>query len=401
MALGFAVIAPVMLVAAGVAVDYSTVSMLKAKLQSVADAAAIAGAREFSLSGTSSPKVEASVAAFINLQLDTSWGAISHVVAVSEDANEVRVEVAQSWRPMFARFFDETVTPIHISSTARLLASTTKICVLALDPAAVHAIRLDSDAKLTANGCGVYADSTDKEAIRLDANSAMTASLICSAGGVRSLKAGALTPTAVSDCPPVPDPLADRPPPPVGPCDYTDYSIVTGSFTFPAGTVFCGGLRIWGDAQVTFSEGEYVIKDGPFTVADSATVLGVHAGFYLTGVNTKIDFNGDSTINLTGPKTGPLAGLLFFEDRTVAANQMHRISSTHANILVGTIYLSRGKLRVDPNAAVAADSAYTAVVVNTLELDFGLEMILNSDYEATDVPVPAGIRGDAVVVLAN
>jgi hypothetical protein len=58
-------------------------------------------------------------------------------------------------------------------------------------------------------------------------------------------------------------------------------------------------------------------------------------------------------------------------------------------------------LLVNPNAVVASKSAYTAIVVNRLELTEGPELVLNSDYSTTDVPVPDGISSGSSVVLTN
>jgi hypothetical protein len=67
--------------------------------------------------------------------------------------------------------------------------------------------------------------------------------------------------------------------------------------------------------------------------------------------------------------------------------------------LTGTIYLSRGILHVDPNANVAGDSDYTAIITHRLELNEGPTLIMNSNYGASDVPVPAGIRVSSPVVM--
>ena len=44
-------------------------------------------------------------------------------------------------------------------------------------------------------------------------------------------------------------------------------------------------------------------------------------------------------------------------------------------------------------APVADSSAYTAIVVGRMWLRKGPTLVLNSDYAATDVPVPAGLGG--------
>ncbi len=61
--------------------------------------------------------------------------------------------------------------------------------------------------------------------------------------------------------------------------------------------------------------------------------------------------------------------------------------------LTGTIYLPNGKLFINPNAQVAEQSAYTAIVSYQLELTEGPELVLNSDYGSTKVPVPGWYQG--------
>ena len=149
-------------------------------------------------------------------------------------------------------------------------------------------------------------------------------------------------------------------------------------------------------------------------VDQGATLNGADVGFFLTkylpglpplpkiapgpgpktngpAPGTTIYFDTNSTINLTAPKTGTLAGLLFFEDRKLPKNQLHQILSNNAQTLLGTIYLPQGRLFVGSTAPVAANSAYTVVVSGTLELSAGPTLVLNSNYSATDVPVPPGV----------
>jgi hypothetical protein len=50
-------------------------------------------------------------------------------------------------------------------------------------------------------------------------------------------------------------------------------------------------------------------------------------------------------------------------------------------------------LHIDANAPVADKSAYTAIVARMLTLYGGPHLVLNTNYEQTDVPVPDGIKG--------
>jgi hypothetical protein len=88
-----------------------------------------------------------------------------------------------------------------------------------------------------------------------------------------------------------------------------------------------------------------------------------------------------------------LAGLLFFEAREQADALLHEINSDNARMLLGTIYLPQGELRIDANMPIASDSAYTAIVVRRMRLYSGPHLVLNTNYGATEVPVPEGIKG--------
>jgi hypothetical protein len=170
----------------------------------------------------------------------------------------------------------------------------------------------------------------------------------------------------------------------------------TGTTVLSPG-VYCGGLTLKDEAAVSLNPGVYIIKDGPLMVQDHASVSGSGVGFYLTGSNANFTFTQESTVSLEAPQSGPLAGLLFFEDDANAAST-HTISSSRAETLLGTIYLPKSTLQIDAEASVAGASAYTALVVNKLLVREGPVVTLNSDYDATNVPVPPGLIGGKVIL---
>lgn len=86
-----------------------------------------------------------------------------------------------------------------------------------------------------------------------------------------------------------------------------------------------------------------------------------------------------------------MAGMLFFEDRAATGNPRHRILSDDARMLLGTIYLPKGRLQIDASKPVADRSAYTVIVAQRLELYAGPNLVLNTDYGSTDIPVPQGL----------
>ena len=84
------------------------------------------------------------------------------------------------------------------------------------------------------------------------------------------------------------------------------------------------------------------------------------------------------------------------------APRQHQILSDNARNLLGTIYMPQGEIIIDATKPIADKSAYTVLVVNQLHLYSGPNLILNSDYNATEVPVPMGVGPfGAKIFLSN
>jgi hypothetical protein len=128
-------------------------------------------------------------------------------------------------------------------------------------------------------------------------------------------------------------------------------------------------------------------------VKDNAILTGSSVGLFFTGDAATFTFAAESTIDLKAPTSGPLAGLLVFASRTQSSKAVHRILSNNARVMAGTIYIPNGELRIDASKPIADQSAYTAIVANTMRLYGGPHLILNTNYSETDIPVPDGIKG--------
>ena len=96
-----------------------------------------------------------------------------------------------------------------------------------------------------------------------------------------------------------------------------------------------------------------------------------------------------------------MAGLLFYEAHGSPNLRRHEILSNYAHVMVGTMYLPHGRLVVDADNDVADQSAYTVIIARRVELKSGPNLVLNKDYDATDVPVPVNIGGDRVITLTE
>ncbi|MEL6753746.1 MAG: hypothetical protein AAFO57_06955, partial [Pseudomonadota bacterium] len=173
-------------------------------------------------------------------------------------------------------------------------------------------------------------------------------------------------------------------------CDYFGVSLSSGETRTLNPGVYCGGITITG-GTANLNSGVYVMKDGSLTVWQGGSITGTNVGFFMTGPLSTITFTGSSTVSLTAPKTGSMAGMLFFEDPSAPVSTYHTISSDNARRLVGTIYLPASKLLIQGNDPIADQSEYTIIVARVFELKEGPNLVLKTDYALSDIPVPDGV----------
>jgi hypothetical protein len=402
-AVTMALSAPLVFAIVGVAIDYFTMVHIKGQLQIAADSAAIAGVKELSLSGVTDKQVTSVAESFVYTNLgelsekDIKDGTLGVDVKIAKEKRTVEVAIKQEWTPFFMQFVNSGVTPIRASAQAKTIGQRLA-CVLGLSDLVPPGVQLWSRASLVADGCDVYSNTSLPLGLVVNDDATLKADLICVSGGYVALSPGAVVPKPLTDCPKFDDPLASRPAPKVGGCDHLAMIILNQNKTLNPG-VYCGGLTILGNSKVKLNPGVYIINNGLLKVSGTASMTGENVGFYLSGILTLMFFDGGTTIDLTAPKDGPLAGILFFEDRKALPLRIHRIGSNNARNLVGTIYLPLGILFIDANAPVADNSAYTALVVRSLQLSEGPKLVLHSDYQSTNIPVPDGLIGSQAVLI--
>jgi Flp pilus assembly protein TadG len=397
-AIMFALASPPLLCAAGVGVDFATFTMKQQALQTAADEAALASTKQLALAGSSDSVIKAAAQTFLTEGLRGKDESAVGTATIDRKKGSVQVDVVEEWTPFFAQFIGADITPVKVSSTATM-AGESRLCVLALEQSSYKAIAMQQDAHLQANGCSVYSNSKNGSGIVISDAATIVADTVCSAGGV-VIKTGASNKSVLTDCPVMADPLASHPIPSVGACNFNNTNIKTGTVILQPG-VYCGGITLSKTANVSFAPGDYFITGGAFKVVDSAMAKGKDVAFFFTGANSTITFKDTATIDLSGRETGNLAGLLFFDDPTSGNSSNHVISATNAINLTGTIYLPNASLKIDPTSNVGLKSAYTVIIVKKISIEQGPDLILNTDYASTKVPVPAGIISSSSVVLTN
>ncbi|MFH6782918.1 MULTISPECIES: pilus assembly protein TadG-related protein [Methylobacterium] len=453
-ALIFALVAPVVLGVVGLAVDYATWTMQRGTLQQAADAAALAVVSDLQVAGANAQRMQSLADAYVksNVKLQRGDGAVQ--VTVTPVAREraggrfvpadpsngrtpsaVTVSLSQRKFAIMSRLVTPQLTDLTATATAETVGSA-KLCIVALASTGQSVLHLESRARIEAGDCAVYSLSSHARGLEGDDSSLIQASTTCTVGGYKG-RAANFKPLPVTGCPTIKDPMAERPAPPVESCRYNDLKLRGGTHALDPGT-YCGGLMIEDGAEVRLNPGIHVMKDGPLVVgppqqavmADQicdtsstssqcrtaanvktiGSLKGDGVGIYFTGNyrNSRLQSTGpllflpNSVVELIAPRTGPMAGVIFFEDRASQEGQRYDIMSDAARRLVGTIYLPRGIFRVRSRQVVADQSEYTAIVANKIFLDKEPRLVINTRYGATDVPVPKGLGPTSGAVgLAN
>lgn len=409
---GVAIIAgltlPALVLGVGAAVEYASLAARHSKLQVAADEAALAATQQLRLINNNDSVVNSIARSVIASSAPTPQGGATSVTTnILEKRTSVRVSINETVGSLLGRLLSMPTMRLAVTSTAKL-SGTAKLCLVTLDPDKGKAMNIEKGSSITAEGCAIYSNSAHKQGLSAK-DAQATAGLICSVGGVDQ-KNATLSPSPLTDCPRISDPLASIARPNVGSCTATDLKISTAQTLYPG--TYCKGIEVKGAGQLTLMPGVYVLDNGPLIVSGSATLTGQNVGVFFTGAAGGMRLDPDTTISLTAPKTGEMAGLLFFEDRTVSAAvappvgpkgsapapptgsppmRQYRITSNNAPTLLGTIYLPAGRLIVDASRPVADRSAYTVIVTRQIEINSGPNLYLNSNYAGTDIPVPQGV----------
>ncbi len=415
----------------GGGIDYARVSARRSQLQAAVDAGVLAGGNALKLAASSTDSVRGVTEQTIrDAAKPLPESAFGLQIAVPAEKTSVSARAQETIRLGFGALVG--LGSATVAAQARVsVVGRMRLCMLTLDPAATGAFNLQKNAQVTANACSLYSNSANVSGMVGGDNAMARADTICSAGGYLGLRAN-FAPPPQTGCPVIEDPLKDRPAPGIGACmtlpssakkppkqkPNTPANQIDQSVTLEPGT-YCGGLQITNNAVVTLRPGIYVMKDGPLIVDKSATMTGRDVAFYFTGNTSGLVFDKKTTISLTAPTTGTMAGLLMMEERAVEtpldpsdvvdvdygdtiaptppplgqskAMRTYRIISDNARTMLGTIYLPAGRVVIDAKRPVADQSAYTVVVAQQVNLYEGPNLYLNANYDQTSVPVPKGV----------
>jgi len=232
--------------------------------------------------------------------------------------------------------------------------------------------------------CGIVVDSSAAGAL-----SAGSGSVFGNSVTVTGTITGYCTSNDPAGCrsgiPPQPDPLATR----AGPsfsnsCNFVDKKINGGTVSLSPG-VYCNGIAITSGAVVTFQPGTYILMGGGLTAGGNSTIQGDGVTFYDTAQGNytygPVSLAGGTLGFLSAPTSGPMEGMLFFQDRTIPANSSQSnnvIAGGSGLYLEGIFYFPTTNLNFTGGGGLAVN--YTIFVASTITV--GGNSTLSANYSS-------------------
>lgn len=367
----------------------------KTDMQMVADAAALAGANAYVTSlyakknGRNGAETNATkrVNEYVAVHAPDISG--EPVVSFQQSPPTVTVELNGKGSRTLTKLEANEEADIKVLSVATTQTNPGAACVIGLATSAAPAVRFKMSGAMTANDCAVWSNSSLSPSLDGNGSGTATASRFCAAGAAN---AGTIdfSVSPESNCEPVKDPLAGYAMPSYGSCDYTNY-ISSGSGTVYLNPgVYCGGLKFNSQVTVELAAGEYIIKDGPFTMIGGSTVVGSDVTLFLTGTNSGLKLGGSAQITLTAPTTGNYAGIAIFSDRDSPVDSSWLGGSSSLDI-EGTVYLPNQDLEFTGSNSATAPANYTVLIARTVTFSGSSDIAIRSDFGASSVPVPQSV----------
>lgn len=367
--LAWAVLLPVIIGTLGLGVETGTWYLSKRNLQTAADAAALAGARET----TSTKRTSAAVAAITQNGFDASSITITvnnPPISGSYTTNNNAVEVVLS-KPQgitFSSLFLGTNPVVAARSVAvKETSSSGSGCVMAL---AGNGTGIDITGSSTMNmpTCTLISNSNVTASENFSGSSNTNVHTLYTEGNYNVSGSATLT-TAVSPTihgNETPDPYNNLTVPNYSGCDNNNFS-THSTVTLNPG-VYCSGFRLTSHANVTLNPGTYIIDRGTIDIGAQATLTGTGVTIIMTSSTSSnyptITVNGGATVSMSAPTSGEYSGIAFYQDRRSPIGISSKFNGGSTMNITGAIYMPQGQLTF--NGGNSINGSCTQIISNTV-----------------------------------
>ncbi len=370
--------------AVGIGAELSAVNAERALMQAAADAAALGAARETSVAGSARRDASAAAQSHALAQLgDFPQRAQVSFTTTRRDDGTLVVD-GYAVRPSF---FGDLVPPGGFRISVRAVAEVVDrqpLCVIGDDATTGGtAISARNTSAIRAGGCLVHANSnfTLQNSARVQAGAVRVTGVATGSGFTPAADSGALR---------LNDPFRDRIIEPPIPCanvpDGGTRDITSGTERLAPG-VHRTHYNMLGTGTLFLEPGEHWFCRS-LTVRGGSRIEGEDVALLFTGA-AAMTVRDAAFVSLSGRRSGAWAGFVLVASRGTYANT--DIGSSNVDRLLGTVYLPMSRLIVNTNGDVAEGSQWSVVVARNINLSANAQLVINSDYTGSPVPVPTGV----------
>ncbi|AMS30365.1 MAG TPA: hypothetical protein DIU09_11840 [Hyphomonadaceae bacterium] len=365
-----------------ITVEMAALTAERGRMQSAVDAAALAGARQASLSVASASVTNYAVSFASQQVVDLAPRMRISFTATQSVNNTVQVNGTANRDSFFGNLVPPGGFTIRVSATADAL-NQQPLCVLGLrDRNKQSSIWVSGSGQIQASNCLVHANGT----IRSTELGRVTAGAI--SARVRAFGTG-FSPSVNTGAMIIQNPFQGRQIIAKSECqkeqgeDEVTYA-GTSNVTLPAG-VHTQRVSVADQAKLTLGRGDHFFCDG-LEIKDEGSLRGEDVALLFE--RGSLIAEDEAMLDLTGRTTGAWAGFLIAADFSNQSDMV--ISSPNVNKLLGAIYLSNANLNIDTAGMVAEDSRWSVVIAQNVNLSGNSRLVINSNYAGSGVPVPVG-----------
>lgn len=260
--------------------------------------------------------------------------------------------VGESINPLFAGFGGITSAfTLHASAVAGTTTNGGGSCIIALSQAAGNSFSDSGSGNVTTSaGCGIY----DNSGFSYTGSGNITAGTTIQYIGSKTMTgSGNVHPAPTVAASPVADPFASLPSPTVGACTNPNpglsYPLVisdSSAHTIGPGT-YCGGIKISGSGNITFTTGTYILNGTDaggksFDYTGSGNISGTNVMFFITGQGGytagPLNISGSGNETFSALNSGTYMGVLFYQDRNISPAYAGTNTYTGSGNITGTFY---------------------------------------------------------------
>ncbi len=352
------------------------------KMQTAADAAALAAATSLLSGGLGDYNTEAQAAATSNGFTDgeptpTDSNLVTVIVHnppvtgnYTQKNMAVEVDISQNQPGYFMRVLGLSSVPVSVRAVASSVSASG--CIYATNPSSSTGFLANSGAHITST-CGLLVNSTGSSALSVDSGAHISAGSVGVVGNAMINSGAHVSPTPVSGIAVFGDPLGGLATPATSGSCTTLQPVNSGNTANLSPGYYCG-LNANSGSTVNLAAGNYSF-DGSVNIDSGSSLNGTGVMLYFQ--SGTIQINSGARVDLSAPTSGTYSGILFFQDRQDSTPP--NLDSGAQETLTGALYF--------PDATITLNSGnwaniYSILVASNIVVNSGAKLIVNSDYSS-------------------